>query len=48
MAVPAEALAPAEALDNIVSFGMQVLEEDAGVCEINQRGLHSRRTRPAC
>jgi glycine betaine catabolism A len=33
----------AEALDNIVSFGTQVLEEDAGVCEINQKGLHSRR-----
>ena len=35
-------------LDNIVSFGMQVLEEDAAVCEINQRGLHSLATRPAC
>ncbi len=33
----------ADALDNIVSFGIQVLEEDAGVCEINQKGLHSRR-----
>ena len=32
-----------EALENIVSFGIQVLEEDAGVCEINQKGLHSRR-----
>lgn len=31
------------ALDNIVSFGVQVLEEDSGVCEINQKGLHSRR-----
>ena len=30
-------------LDNIVSFGVRVLEEDAGVCEINQRGLHSAR-----
>ena len=30
-------------LDNIVSFGVQVLEEDAAVCEINQRGLHSQR-----
>ena len=30
-------------LDNIVSFGVQVLEEDAGVCEINQRGLQSAR-----
>ncbi len=38
-----EASPSAEALDNIVSFGIQVLEEDAGVCEINQKGLHSRR-----
>ena len=30
-------------LDNIVSLGVQVLEEDAAVCEINQRGLHSAR-----
>ncbi len=30
-------------LDNIVSFGKQVLEEDAAVCELNQRGLHSAR-----
>ena len=30
-------------LDNIVSFGVQVLKEDAGICEINQRGLHAAR-----
>ncbi|MDP3896048.1 MAG: aromatic ring-hydroxylating dioxygenase subunit alpha [Mesorhizobium sp.] len=30
-------------LDNIVKFGRLVLEQDAGVCEINQRGLHSNR-----
>ena len=30
-------------LDNIVSFGIEVLEEDAAVCELNQRGLHSSR-----
>jgi Rieske 2Fe-2S family protein len=39
-----EALAAPEAdLDNIVAFGMRVLEEDAEVCELNQRGLHSIR-----
>ncbi len=36
---------PPKGLDNIVGFGMQVLEEDAAVCELNQRGLHSRRHR---
>ncbi len=30
-------------LDNIVKFGIQVLEEDATICEINQKGLHSLR-----
>ena len=30
-------------LDNIVSFGTEVLEEDAAVCELNQRGLRSAR-----
>lgn len=30
-------------IDNIVGFGKLVLEQDAGVCEINQRGLHSIR-----
>jgi glycine betaine catabolism A len=34
---------PPKGLDNIVGFGRQVLEEDAAVCELNQRGLHSRR-----
>jgi Rieske 2Fe-2S family protein len=28
-----------EALDNIVSFGKLVLDQDAGICEVNQRGL---------
>lgn len=43
---PAEALsAPKEAIDNIVAFGAQVLDEDAAICEINQRGLHSLRHR---
>jgi Rieske 2Fe-2S family protein len=30
-------------LDNIVSFGTRVLEEDAAICEVNQRGLRSLR-----
>ena len=34
---------PPAGLDNIVGFGTQVLDEDAAVCELNQRGLHSRR-----
>ena len=34
---------PPAGLDNIVTFGRQVLEEDAAVCELNQRGLHSQR-----
>jgi Rieske 2Fe-2S family protein len=34
---------PPAGLDNIVAFGRQVLEEDAAVCELNQRGLHSLR-----
>lgn len=43
---PPEALwAGGTDLDNIVAFGRQVLEEDAAVCEINQRGLHSMRHR---
>ena len=38
-----EALAEASKdIDNIVAFGRTVLEEDAAVCEINQRGLHAR------
>lgn len=35
-----EALATTN-IDNIVSFGTQVLEEDAGICEVNQKGLRS-------
>ena len=30
-------------IDNIVAFGKQVLEEDAGICEVNQKGLRSMR-----
>ena len=30
-------------IDNIVTFGTQVLEEDAAICEINQKGLRSMR-----
>jgi Rieske 2Fe-2S family protein len=30
-------------LANIVSFGTEVLEEDAAICEVNQRGLKSAR-----
>jgi len=37
-----DALRDSTGLDNIVSFGKQVLEEDAAVCEINQRGLQAR------
>jgi Rieske 2Fe-2S family protein len=33
---------PGAALENIVSFGTTVLEEDAAICEINQKGLHAR------
>ena len=41
---PPDALSSGQAdLDNIVSFGTRVLEEDAAVCEINQRGLHALR-----
>ena len=43
MAVPAAGDAAGADIDNIVAFGRQVLEEDAAVCELNQRGLHSRR-----
>ncbi|WP_245477633.1 MULTISPECIES: SRPBCC family protein [unclassified Mesorhizobium] len=39
-----EALAdPTADIDNIVAFGRQVLEEDANICEINQKGLRSMR-----
>jgi glycine betaine catabolism A len=41
---PAKALTSDGAdLENIISFGTRVLEEDAAVCELNQKGLHSRR-----
>lgn len=39
-----EALAAPQAdIDNIVAFGRQVLEEDAAICEVNQKGLRSLR-----
>ena len=42
--VTPETLPPtAEELDNIVSFGRLVLEQDAAICEVNQRGLASGR-----
>ncbi|MER9645891.1 SRPBCC family protein [Mesorhizobium sp. M0199] len=34
---------PAADIDNIVAFGTQVLEEDADICEVNQKGLRSMR-----
>ncbi|TPO11454.1 aromatic ring-hydroxylating dioxygenase subunit alpha [Mesorhizobium sp. B1-1-5] len=37
-----EALAETD-VENIVAFGTQVLEEDAAICEINQKGLRSLR-----
>ncbi|ESX62071.1 dioxygenase [Mesorhizobium sp. LSHC422A00] len=37
-----EALAETD-IDNVVAFGTQVLEEDAAICEINQKGLRSMR-----
>ncbi|MBZ9895321.1 MULTISPECIES: aromatic ring-hydroxylating dioxygenase subunit alpha [unclassified Mesorhizobium] len=37
-----EALAATD-IDNIVGFGTQVLEEDAAICEVNQKGLRSMR-----
>lgn len=37
-----EALAATD-VDNIVAFGTQVLEEDAAICEVNQKGLRSMR-----
>jgi len=40
---PADAMPDAEAIDNIVSFGKLVLDQDAGICEVNQRGLRSIR-----
>ena len=41
-----EALEPGAAdIDKIVAFGRQVLDEDAAICEVNQRGLASIRHR---
>ncbi len=41
-----EALAPGAAdIDKIVAFSRQVLDEDAAICEVNQRGLASVRHR---
>ncbi|TPI49645.1 aromatic ring-hydroxylating dioxygenase subunit alpha [Mesorhizobium sp. B2-9-1] len=37
-----EALAETD-VENIVAFGTQVLEEDAAICEVNQKGLRSLR-----
>ncbi|RWC77809.1 MAG: aromatic ring-hydroxylating dioxygenase subunit alpha [Mesorhizobium sp.] len=37
-----EALAETD-IDNIITFGTQVLEEDAAICEVNQKGLRSMR-----
>ncbi len=43
---PAEALSEGEIdIDRIVAFGRLVLDQDAAICEINQRGLRSRRHR---
>jgi Rieske 2Fe-2S family protein len=40
--VPEALAAPDTDLENIVGFGVRVLEEDAAVCEINQKGLRAR------
>jgi Rieske 2Fe-2S family protein len=41
---PAEPLARGEIdVGSIVTFGQLVLDQDAAICEINQRGLHSHR-----
>lgn len=43
---PPEPLAAGEIdVDRIVAFGRLVLDQDAAICEINQRGLRSRRHR---
>ncbi len=43
---PAEPLARGEIdVEQIVAFGRLVLDQDAAICEINQRGLRSRRHR---
>lgn len=40
---PEALTAPQADIDNIVAFGRQVLEEDAAICEVNQKGLRSVR-----
>jgi Rieske 2Fe-2S family protein len=40
---PEALTAPQADIDNIVAFGKQVLEEDATICEVNQKGLRSMR-----
>ena len=40
---PEQLAAPGFDIANIVDFGIRVLEEDADVCELNQRGLRSAR-----
>jgi Rieske 2Fe-2S family protein len=40
---PEQLAAPGFDIANIVDFGLRVLEEDAAICEVNQRGLHSAR-----
>jgi Rieske 2Fe-2S family protein len=41
---PADALAAGRIdVENVVAFGKLVLDQDAGICEINQRGLRSQR-----
>jgi len=41
--LPEQLAAPGFDIANIVDFGIRVLEEDADVCELNQRGLRSAR-----
>jgi Rieske 2Fe-2S family protein len=38
---PSSLADPAFDLDNIVEFTNRVMTEDAGICEVNQRGLHA-------
>jgi Rieske 2Fe-2S family protein len=41
--LPEAVAAPQSDIDNIIAFGTQVLEEDAAICEVNQKGLRSMR-----
>ena len=43
MAVRARGAGCQTDIDNVVAFGTQVLEEDAAICEVNQKGLRSMR-----